>query len=141
MMNKLLFENGNIVLSGEMIDNWEHNMFFTINLGFLVDYSTGDLTYPFQKGGFQVLSDTIEYFNSQNLEYEADEVIRKYLQVIHSEHGDYLKAKEQIAEIKAVDKPSRLKRELKSYQLDAFRYGLTAIHSANFSVPGSGKTP
>lgn len=139
-MNKLLFENGNIVLTGELIENWEHNMFFTINLGFLVDYSKGNLTLPFEKDGFQVLSNIIEYFDSQNLEYETDEVIRKYFQIIYSEQGDYLKAKKQIAEMEAVDKPSRLKRELKSYQLDAFRYGLSAIHSANFSVPGSGKT-
>lgn len=139
-MNKFLFDNGNIILSGNMVDNWEHNMFFTINLGFLVDYSTGNLYFPFREDGFLILSELIEYCSFQNLEYEVDETIRKYIQIIYSEHEDYLKAEKQLIEPKVVDEPERLKRKLKNYQLKAFRYGLSAIHSANFSVPGSGKT-
>ena len=107
-MLRIEFKQRNIVLFGDIIDDWEHNMFLTVNLGFNEDYTTNGIYYPFSENGFWVLDNLISYLKSKNLSYEVDETIDRFIQTIQTEKKLYNIALNQVAQPEEIAPPNRM---------------------------------
>ena len=139
-MITLSCKNEKIEVSGEVLSEWENNLFLTVVLDFENDSENEKYTYPINEDIYYLLNELVQFFKENKIEYEADAKISEYLEVIHNEQVDYEAIKSLAGETHSVLLPTRFVRQLKSYQEQGFYHLISHKNAANFSVPGSGKT-
>lgn len=139
-MISLKITNGLLIVEGDGLNEWEHQLFFTVILGFESNSKNNHLSYPVAEDIHSVLSELSQYFNSQRLTYEGDVKVVEYLQAISNEQADYEAVHLDTTELRDFTPPPSFVRPLRTFQQTGFSHLVAKKHAANFSVPGSGKT-
>ncbi len=139
-MLTLELENGLLSLSGDEIDQWDHNLFFTISLGFDLSYKSNKLTLPEEKDLHLTTSLLRDYLQDKAIEFEASPEVKKLLSQIVAEEREFRYAVHVSRQLPSLKTPKTFVRKLKPYQQKGYEHLVAVKHSANFSVPGSGKT-
>lgn len=137
-MINLRIANGTLVVTGDLLKAWEHELFLTVVMGF--ETRGNYFAYPFAEDIHSVLGELSQYFKSQGLSYECDEKSTQLLQVVFNEQADFEAVKSNEKEIQELKLPSTFVRPLREFQKVGFSHLIAKKHAANFSVPGSGKT-
>ena len=121
-----------------------HRIFFQIALGMRLDNGRKSFVLQNISDLFYAVPDIINYLRENNIDFMTDNIINNYLDEYSLEQRLFDAAKStgeaiKKAPLKEIKVPS-FKRKIKSFQLNAIRHMSNLKHSANFSVPGSGKT-
>lgn len=139
-MIRLQYSNGRLLVEGEELDEWENNLFFAVSLGFDHDYVIDKLVLPEGNDVFHAIQDILAFLAEKQIEFEADTKVKQLISDMEEEQREYRYAVHSARNLPSIKKPRDLIRDLKPYQQKAFEHLATIKHSANFSVPGSGKT-
>lgn len=139
-MISLNITNGTLIVKGDALNEWEHQLFLSVVLGFASSSKNNHFSYPVAEDIHSILGELSQYFNSQGLTYEGDIKVTEYLQVIFHEQADFENVKAGKREIKDLTPPASFIRPLRPFQQNGFSHLVAKKHAANFSVPGSGKT-
>jgi len=121
-----------------------HRIYFEIALGLKI--KTGETNYILEDENsfFDIIPEVIDYLKNNKIESVLDEEVTNLINNYHSEQNLFNEAKNLGIKIKKnpvkqISIP-KLKRVLKPYQVNPVIHMCSLKHSANFSVPGSGKT-
>jgi len=137
------WKNNNIFLvdqSDKLIES-VHQDFFCNELGAKFD---GKNTYVFKDSEPELFEGLQEYLDFIGVKPDFDTTAKEQIKIIKEKQADFEQLKKIAIQIK--NKPQSkikipfLKKELKSYQIPAVVHATSLDASANFSVPGSGKT-
>ncbi len=135
---KLKFNSNSIFLSGT------HNIFFSNILGFEFDKVSSEFTIPFNSISQSNIIELTNYLNEYNIDLflsdNITDVFKNFDENIHLlENAKVLGSQLKKKPTRKIIVPNLI-RPLKAYQIPAVSHMVNLNNSANFSVPGSGKT-
>jgi len=145
-MVKITLEKSVLLVEDDenQIFEWNHRSFFTILTGYELNDDSNVYIWNDENELSSILRETIEYLEDEGISYEVDEDVADLIQLSIKEEEAYEEAKEHGAETLESSEgklePKNWVRQLKPYQKRSLEHLLAVKNSANFSVPGSGKT-
>ncbi len=129
-----------LTVKGDILAEWNHQLFLTVVLGLESNSTSNQFSYPISEDIHSVLSEITQYLGSQALNYESDDRVNELIKVVLKEQSDFEEVKLIGEPVKDLAPPSTFIRPLKRFQEHGFSHLVAKKNAANFSVPGSGKT-
>jgi hypothetical protein len=135
---ELIVANESVLLTGT------HRIYFVNVLGF--EPSNAPLGYVIKGRAIDpsLLVDVLDYLHDQGIEADLNGAARDSVLALETLTGDLHRARTVGEAIKSSPPRTfnvpKLERQLKPYQVPAVAHAVAVGNSANFSVPGSGKT-
>jgi SNF2 family DNA or RNA helicase len=143
-MVKIEISDGQLKISNSTKElfEWNHRSFFNLSLGLEIRIEENEYVTNDKKEFIQILKDTIDYLNEEQIEFTADDSVAQKIINIEKQNAEFVTIAREIGNLNAINDVSSTNfvRLLKPYQKDAVAQLLILKHGANFSVPGSGKT-
>lgn len=144
---KIYFFNNvlNIEDSSNAIGLPSDRIFFANILGFNIAEDFSGYELKNNKEIVSILIEAIKYLKEKNIETETDSTVKNIVEKNKSNVSELSDAKRNGLLIKknppvSITTPDFFKRKLKSYQIPPVAHHVKIKNSADFSVPGSGKT-
>lgn len=129
----------------ESLTTGMHRLFFTNIAGFKPDEMFSGFSRPVDAGAGRAIESVRRYFESKSIALTLDSAADALVKARKASGQALDAAREAGSKVHQADLFEQLsipgfKRVLKDYQLPAVAHMVAVSHSANFSVPGSGKT-
>ncbi len=139
-MLSLELKDSSLSLNGDELNDWENNLFFTVTLGFDKDYTSQKLVLAKPADLYLIVESVTAFLQNKKIEYTVNSEVQKLIEDLDEEGKEYRYAVHVARNLPRLKIPKGFIRKLKPYQHKGFEHLVAIKHSANFSVPGSGKT-
>lgn len=136
----LIAKDGQLLIEGDIVNEWSHRLFFEVVLGCSIDEINSNFKLDIDEKIFSNIREIISYLEDEQISYTANSELKFYINILENEEVDYFNALENSLSPEPINIPSSIQRKLYPFQREAFSHLISVRNGANFSVPGSGKT-